>query len=95
MLLDIPIQHQYEVILNTDNNKKMEVIMNVANQIEKELKNLNIQVIKEKNEEFKPKNKWGRFALRHSSLDSDKLGDTDLGEIIRSNHDEFKKGFNF
>jgi len=44
---------------------------------------------------FKAKNKWAKFALNHSSIDTDNINNSDLGKIIRDNHNEFVKGFNF
>lgn len=83
MLLDIPIQHEYELLLENDSAKKMEIISFLASEIEKEFQKLNIH---EMNEKLKPKNKWGEIAIKHASIDSEKIGNIDLGEIIRKNN---------
>jgi hypothetical protein len=81
--------HQEEKEIFTNDVQKL------IRNIEDKIYNLNI-VKKDVNiNHFKPKNKWGKFALRHSSIDADKIGDIDLGKIIRNNHNEFRKGFNF
>jgi len=93
MIIDIPINCPSEIGIYLEQHQevKQKIIQELAENFKEQTKNLDIT---EKDTD-EGDNKFVKFAKAHARIDADKLGDTDIGQIIRDNHEDFKESFAF